>query len=290
MPSTYDVDFLIGWGNKRDDVRAMILTGSLASPAPYIDAMSDYDVILVLADPIPFFEGRAWLNDFGTVLVAYRDPVLPGEQLKDVGYVVQYEDGLRIDFTLWTIGNMQRVAAEPELSTEFDAGYRVLLDKDGFTDGLKSPSYKGYIPKPPTEGEYLEKIENFFVDACGVAKYLWRDDLMAVKLVLDHYMKQEGLLQMLEWHAEIEHSWAVKPGPYGRRLKKWLRPDLWEALVQTYAGADIRENWQALESTIDVMRRVGREVGERLGYAYPYAMDARVMAYLQKIKTTEKAS
>jgi aminoglycoside 6-adenylyltransferase len=280
----HNVEPLIAWGNNRPEVRSMILTGSLASPAPYIDAMSDYDVILVLADAMPFFERREWLDDFGTVLVAYRDPVPPGEQPEECGYVVQYESGLRIDFTLWTVEIMQRVSAD-KLSAEFDAGYKVLLDKDGLTDSLKLPTHQGYIPKPPTATEYHEKIENFFVDACGVAKYLWRDDLMAVKLVLDHYMKQEGLLQMLEWHAEIERDWSVKPGPYGRRLKKWLRPDLWLALEQTYTGAGIEANWQILERTIALMRRAAGEVGAHLGYTYPQAMDDRVMAYLQNIKS-----
>jgi aminoglycoside 6-adenylyltransferase len=107
---------------------------------------------------------------------------------------------------------------------------------------------------------------------------------MAVKLVLDHYMKQEGLLQMLEWQLEIEHHWSVKPGPYGRRLKKWLRPDLWSALEATYTGADIASNWQTLERTIGLMQQVATEVGDSLGYAYPQAMHDRVMAYLQDIQ------
>jgi aminoglycoside 6-adenylyltransferase len=284
LRDTYEINFLIDWGKQQDDVRAMILTGSLASPAPYVDAMSDYDVILILTDNLPRFERREWLSDFGTVLVAYRDPILPNEELQSWGYVVQYESGLRIDFTLWTVEMLQSLATMPELSAEFDAGYRVLMDKDSLTDSLKPPTHRGYIPKPPTEAEYLEKIENFLVDACGVAKYLWRDDLMAVKLVLDHYMKQEGLLQMLEWQLEIEHHWSVKPGPYGRRLKKWLRPDLWSALEATYTGADIASNWQTLERTIGLMQQVATEVGDSLGYAYPQAMHDRVMAYLQDIQ------
>jgi aminoglycoside 6-adenylyltransferase len=168
-----------------------------------------------------------------------------------------------------------------------DAGYQILLDKDHLTDGLKPPTYKGYIPNPPTEAEYLEAIEVFFLDATYVAKYLWRDDLMAAKYILDYSMKQEHLRPMLEWHLEIEHQWAARPGPYGRRMKKLLRPDLWADLEKTYTGAGVEENWKALFDTITLMRKTALEVGSRLGFAYPHDLDRRATAYLQKVKNRD---
>lgn len=280
----HDTEFLIEWGTARPEVRAMLLTGSLASTAPYIDALSDIDVILALSDREPFYRDRGWLSDFGPVLAAFQDPILPGVGLESWGYIVQYESGLKIDFSLWTVEMMRRLAAAPELPVEFDAGYRVLLDKDGLMDGIKPPTYQGYIPKPPTPTEYHEKIENFFLDACYVAKFLWRDDLIAAKEVLDHFMKQENLIPMLEWRSEIDHGWSVKPGPIGRRLKQWINADLWTALEQTYTGLNPDENWQALDRTINLMRRVAVEVGQHLGYAYPHEMDTRTVAYIHRIK------
>ena len=124
----------------------------------------------------------------------------------------------------------------------------------------------------------------FFLEATYVAKYLWRDDMMAAKHVLDHFMKQEHLRPMLEWHVEIDHQWSVKPGPYGRRLKQWLRPNLWAELESTYTGAGLEANWETLFRTMTLMRRVATEVGERLGYVYPQALEQRVVAFLQKVK------
>lgn len=163
----------------------------------------------------------------------------------------------------------------------------MLLDKDHLTDGLQPPSYTGYIPKPPTEAEYQEVVEVFFLEAIYVAKLLWRDDLMAAKYILDNMMKQEHLRPMMEWHLETDHQWSVKPGPYGRRMKKWLRHDLWTELEGSYTGAGFEENWQALYRKIDLMRKTAREVGERLGYAYPHELDRRTLAYLKKIKNLE---
>lgn len=59
------------WADRHDAVRAMFLTSTQAIPKATIDAWSDYDVILVVADIHPFNIDRSWLNEFGEVLVVY---------------------------------------------------------------------------------------------------------------------------------------------------------------------------------------------------------------------------
>jgi aminoglycoside 6-adenylyltransferase len=267
-----------------------MLTSTKAVPNSTGDLFSDYDVILVLREVQPFYEERGWLEAFGRVLVLYRDPLESEYGYPKSGYVIQFEDGLKIDFTLWSVEILQQVVAEPELQPELDAGYRVLLDKDRLTEGLKPPTYKAYIPTPPTEAVYQAEVETFFLETTYVAKLLWRDDLMAVKYLLDYFMKQEHLRPMLEWRVELDHGWSVKPGPYGRGLKKWVRPDLWAELESTYTGPELEANWEAMFRTIALFRKVALEVGELLGYAYPHDLDRRTMDYLQKVKKLERGA
>jgi aminoglycoside 6-adenylyltransferase len=231
---------------------------------------------------------RGWLEAFGRVLALYRDPLINDDGLVRSAYVTQYENGLKIDFSLWPVELLQRVVAELQLPAEFDAGYQILLDKDNLTDGLKPPTYRAYIPKPPAATAYQETVENFFLDATYVAKLLWRDDIMAAKFLLDYAMKQESLRPMLEWHMEIDHHWSVKPGPFGRRLMRWLRADLWGELENTYTGAGLEANWEAMFKTIALFRKAAIEVGEHLGYTYPAELDRRVVAYLEKVKNLDR--
>ena len=278
---------LIEWGEGQPLVRAMLLTSSRAIPNGTSDILSDYDVILVLTDVHPFVEDRTWLEAFGRVLALYVDPLEPYHGCLKSGNVTQYESGLKIDFSLWPAEIIQRIAADPSMPAEFDAGYLVLLDKDHLTDGLMPPTYKANIPTPPTEAQYQTHIENFFLDACYVAKFLWRDDLIAARHILEAFMLQENLRPMLEWHIEINHGWSVKPGLYGQRMKRWLRADLWAELEGTYVGAGLEENWEALFRTIALMRKAALEVGERLGYAYPHELERRAVAYLYRVKNLE---
>ncbi len=88
----------VEWGSRQDAVRAIVLTSSLTTDKAPVDVLSDYDLILVVTDIHPFVTQTAWLGDFGTLLVHYADPIQIQDGLECAGFVVQYEDGLKIDF------------------------------------------------------------------------------------------------------------------------------------------------------------------------------------------------
>jgi aminoglycoside 6-adenylyltransferase len=274
----------------RSAIRAMLLTSTRAIPDAPIDVLSDYDVILIMQDIHPFVVDRAWLNDFGDVLVVYWDPIYPDPVfgIERCGNVTQYADGLKIDFTLWPVALFQQIAAAPTLLAELDAGYRVLLDKDHLTAALRPPTGTAYVPAPPTLTTYQTLINDFLSDAPYVAKCLWRDELLPAKWCLDYDMKHIYLRQLLEWCMEIDHGWTVPAGSLGKGLKKRLPPDLWAQVEQTYVGARLEDNWEALTHTLDLFRRVAVEVGERLGYAYPHDLHQRVSAYVEQIRQLER--
>lgn len=283
------IQHLIRWAEGKPAVRAAILTSTRASPTAPVDLLSDYDVILAVDDVRPFYHSRAWLSDFGPLLVLYRDPLKLFHGFERFAYIAQYEDGLKIDFTLWTAGILPLVAAEPTLPDELDVGYELLLDKDGLVQGLQPPAYQAHIPRPPDESQYLEQIELFFHNATYVAKYLWRDDLVAARHVFDD-IKVGNLRRMLEWLIEIDRDWSLKPGAYGRYLKRYLPPAIWARLEATYVGPGLEENWQALFKTVDLFRAVAQQVGQHLGYAYPAGLHRRAVAYLQWVRDLDPAA
>ncbi|HEU5100228.1 MAG TPA: aminoglycoside 6-adenylyltransferase [Roseiflexaceae bacterium] len=288
---TYDpIAKLIEWAAARDSVRAMLLTSTRAVPGASVDALSDYDVILIVRDIHPFVDDRAWLNAFGEVLVVYWDQVHPDPLfgIERCGNVTQYADGLKIDFGLWPIGLFEQIVAAPEPDPELDAGYRVLLDKDGLAAGLAAPTFMAYVPKPPTLAEYQTHINDFLTDAPYVAKCLWRDELLPAKWCLDYDMKHVYLLRLLEWHMAMDHGWSVPTGALGKGLKKRLPAEIWTQVEQSFAGGGLADNWEALARTMALFRQVAIEVGARLGYAYPEDLYQRVSAYVEQIKLLER--
>jgi aminoglycoside 6-adenylyltransferase len=275
---------LIAWAESWPSIRALILTSTRTSPRAVLDLFSDYDVLVAVTDIAPFLADESWLDLFGSVLVLYRDPIGLDHGVERFARITQYEDGLKIDFTIFPAELVRRIAAEPDLPPYLDVGYRILVDKDGLTEGLAPATYQSFVPSPPTEAEYRTVVEEFFHEATYVAKHLWRDDLLPAKYNLDHMMKHNLLRRMLEWRMEIDYGWSVKTGAYGKGLKKRTDPEIWAALEATYVGAGLDENWQALFGTIELFRRVARKVGQALGYGYPADLDRRAVAYFLKVQ------
>ncbi|MGE5222106.1 MAG: aminoglycoside 6-adenylyltransferase [Omnitrophica WOR_2 bacterium] len=277
---------IIRWAEAHSPIRLVLLTSTRAVPGAYTDALSDYDLILVVQDIHPFVADRLWLSDFGDVLVVYWDPIYPDPVygIDACANVTQYTGGLKIDFTLWPVALFQQIVASPELPAELDAGYRVLLDKDGLAASMPPPTYMAYVPKPPDLVTYQTAVNDFLSDAPYVAKCLWRDELLPAKWAFDYDMKHKFLRQMLEWRVEIDRGWSIPVGFLGKGLKKRLPPEIWGQVERTYAGAGLADNWEALVNTMDLFRKVAAEVGERLGYAYPDELHQRVSAYVEQIR------
>ena len=277
---------LVEWANARHDVRAVLLTSTRAIPGAWTDILSDYDVILVVTDILPWVEKHLWLDDFGKVLVAYWDPIHKDPSLggEVCGNVVQYSSGLKIDFSLWPVNLLLQIAHAATLPAELDAGYQVLVDKDQLTQGMLAPTGKAHIPKPPTRDAYQTLINDFLSDAPYVAKCLVRDELLPAKWCLDYDMKHIYLRQLLEWRVELDNAWSVPVGSLGKGLKKRLPLEIWSALESCYADASMEENWKALERTMQLFRQVAKAVGESLGYPYPEELHQNVANYVKHIR------
>jgi aminoglycoside 6-adenylyltransferase len=274
---------LVAWGDAEPAIRAMILTSSLTRPDGPVDMLSDYDIILAVTEPERFAQEEDWKHAYGRPMVRWGDEsTLLG--LKTYFRSAVYDDYVKMDYGIWPVELLQRIAAEPALPEELDVGYRVLLDKDGHTSTWKPPTYQAHIPARPTEAEYLAVVEEGWWTATYVAKSLWRDELVFTKFCMDYDIKLGVLRRMLEWRIELDHNWGVKPGVWGRGLKQRLPADIWSELADTYVGLEPEANWDALFRTLALFRRVAKEVGNALGYTYPQHVDDQVSAYLHKVR------
>lgn len=274
---------LVAWGKAHPSIRAMILTSSRARPGGPVDLLSDYDLILAVTDVKQFGFDDVWISDYGQPMVRWGDQ---GEihQLTTYFRGVIYQDSVKIDYSIWPVDLLERIADAGALPDQLDVGYLVLLDKENQTAQWRPPSYRAHIPAKPTEAEYLALVEEFWWGTTYVAKSLWRDDLVFAKWCLDQDLKLETLRRVLEWRIEIDHNWSLKPGIYGRGFKQTLPADIWSEFASTYVSLDVEKSWTALSRSIALFRRVANEVGAALGYTYPQPLDDRVSAYLDAVR------
>jgi aminoglycoside 6-adenylyltransferase len=262
------LDRILAWAEAEPAVRAVVVTSTRARPEGPPDELSDYDVILALED-IGRFDAAA---AYGTPAARWGDEHdVYGTKTLFLGVV--YDDGVKIDWTLWP-ATVSALVAERGLNDALDVGYRVLLDKDGATAGWAQPTYRAHIPRRPTEDEYVALVEEFWWSATYVAKARARDEQFFLRFVLDVDMTHGVLRRMLEWLIETRRDRSWKPGAYGRGIERTLPPDVARELAAAHGS---------FEQTVEFFRRVAREVGDALGYAYPQYTDDVVSTYIDKL-------
>src|SRR3712207_2948113 len=99
---------LVALGEGDDRVDAMILTSSRARADDTVDAMSDYDVIVAVTDPRTFLADSSWRSSYAQPLASWGDEsVVLGLPTSFCGVV--YDDGVKIDWTIWPCELLARV-------------------------------------------------------------------------------------------------------------------------------------------------------------------------------------
>jgi aminoglycoside 6-adenylyltransferase len=276
----------VRWAEHEDALRALIIESSRAAPGAPLDALSDYDLLLVVSDIARFRDDDAWLRWCGEPLVRFSED-WTRDGFDGVTRLVLYSDGTKVDHQVWPVQMLRAAASQPKLPDILDVGYRVLVDKGGVTKDLGPPSYSAHIPQPPTEAEYRALIEEFWWESTYVAKGLARRELFPWKYSFDVVMRFELLRKMLEWRVELAHDWSLRPGTLGRHLKDRVPPDVWAEVEATFAGPDVDDNWDALNRMGALFRRLAKEVGTKLGYAYPDDLDRGMVDYWHKVRELE---
>ncbi|HNT77097.1 MAG TPA: aminoglycoside 6-adenylyltransferase, partial [Anaerolineae bacterium] len=190
-------------------------------------------------------------------------------------YLMQFADGNRIDLGIDPLDHIPEIVA--------DSQSIVLLDKDGIIPPLPPASDGDYLPKPPTAKAFADCCNEFWWVIPYVAKALWREELPNAKHFQDHYVREQ-LMKMLAWYVGVRTGFTQSPGKYGKYLDRYLEPELWALLLQTYSDADTTHTWEALLAMGELFRQVALVVAEHFGFEYPHGDDARVTAHLRHVQ------
>jgi len=267
--------WLTRWARGSDQVRAAVLGGSRADPNADVDDLSDYDVELYVRSVEPFLRDDDWLEPFGPILV--RWPATPRSTFDEawITRLVLFRDGVRIDFQI-----TENRSVDPEAHRN---GYRVLVDKDGLTYGLPDPPHDRYVIERPARDAFERIAAEFWWNATYVPKYLIRDELPFAKFMLDGVLRSSYLDPMIEWSIGERNDWSVATGIHGRFFKRYLDGPTWAELETTYVGSGISETAEALRRMVALFRRLALDLGARLGYAYPEALDRDVWRYCVRL-------
>ena len=271
------LDLILDTARQDDRIRAVILNGSRTSPAAPRDPFQDFDVVYLVTDVAPFRHNYEWIARFGELMILQmpEDMVDPPPR-GDGGfvYLMQFSDGNRIDLGLFPVARVGELERESQSI--------LLLDKDGIVEPFPPASDADYFPAPPTARAFADCCNEFWWVSPYVAKGLWRREILYARHFLDRFVRDQ-LRKMINWYVGVETQFAATPGKFGKYLQRYLPPELWQMLLDTYSGAGYEETWQALFTTCELFRTLALHVADHFGFDYPHGDDRRVSAHLRHV-------
>lgn len=261
------LDRIVRWGESDVRARALLLTGSRARGDA--DAHSDYDVAVFATDPPALAADDRWYATLAPVLVC-----LPLGEDGDIARLVIYAGGLKVDFSLLPIAELERLASVARLPDPYDRGYRILLDKDGLAARLPSAPGPAHVA-PPTPEAYVATVEEFWFEVWHVARHLARGDLWHAKF--RDWTTKELLLRMLEWHA-VACCGATDVRYLGIGMQRWADPDAWRRLHDAFGHFEAADARAALLATAALFGDLARAVAADIGAIYPQHLENAILA------------
>jgi aminoglycoside 6-adenylyltransferase len=270
---------LFNWAQSDDTIQAMLLVGSRAHNAHRVDVFSDFDLALFVDDPQKYVSDDAWMRGIDDVLVYIPEKVcVDGKEYPTRLVIFKY--GIKVDFAFYSIDVIKNLAHQEEQPAQYALGYKVLLDKDNLTAGMKSPTFKIQATPKPSQQEFENLVSEFFFEVYHVAKHLCRNDLWHAKF--RDWTTKELLLRMIEWHEKSTHGWDYDTSQHGKRMQEWVSKETWAELNNCFAHFDADDSWKALIATSDLFRTVAMQTAERLGYRYPMGVDKNITIFVQQ--------
>ena len=271
----------IKWAKTQDHIRIAIVVGSYGRTSTPADKWSDLDIVIYSTEPRTLIDTTEWVSEFGNPVITFIEPTAAGSN-ESYERRVLYDNGLDVDFAVdpfHLVSEVKKQGVTPELVRELanviGRGVRILIDKDNLmAEFLKE--YKTIElspPNPPTEHEYLERVNDFWYHTVWTAKKLRRGELWEGKACVDSFMKGRCLLPMMEWHARITQGQKHDTWFRGRFMERWADPRIIAELRGAFAHYDEDDVWQALASTMQLFRWIAKEVAEKLDYTYPQDAD-----------------
>jgi len=272
------LELILDTAEKDERIRAVILNGSRANPNAPQDIFQDFDVVYIVTDVASFRRDPDWVRVFGELMIMQLPEEMQDPSPCDDGsyvYLMQFADGHRIDLTLFPIAKLHELGR--------DSLSLLLLDKDGIIEPFPPPTERDYLPRPPTAKAFADCCNEFWWVSTYVAKGLWRGEIIYAKYMLDRIVRDQ-LMKMLTWWIGVQADFSCSPGKFGRYFQRYLEPELWDMLLQTYSDADYERTWASLHQMCRLFRKVALSVAEHFGLEYPHGDDARVTAHLEHVR------
>lgn len=260
-------------------ILAVYMNGSRTNKNVPKDIFQDYDIVYVVPETSSFINDKDWPHKFGTILyMQYPDesPDYPNDKKNHYGWLMQFEDGVRIDLTVQTVQYAKEHIYDDKLC-------RILLDKQNILPAIPEATDADYYIKKPTEEQFHACTNEFWWCSNNLAKGLWRKEMPYVQ-DMTNFVVRKQLEKMLSWKVGIQTDFQVSVGKSAKYLYRWLDESEYQGYLDTYFGGRIEEAWTAILHMCDLFERTAEYVARKLGYTYDAVEGKAARGFLERVR------
>lgn len=268
---------------KDNRIKAIYMNGSRTNPNVPKDIFQDYDIVYVVDEIESFIEDKKWINQFGDIMYMQfpdENPFYQSDKKNSYGWLMQFNDGNRIDLTVQTLEYAKEHIFDDKLC-------RVLWDKDDVLPTLEESTDTDYHVKCPTQEQFLACCNEFWWCSNNIAKGLWREEITYVQDMTSFVVRKQ-LEKILMWKVGIITEFSVSVGKSAKYMNKWLEKELYQSYLKTYFISEVEEAWKAIIIMCDLFDKIAKEVAVDLKYCYDYNEAEMARKYLMDVKCLPK--
>lgn len=269
--------------NADDRILAVYMNGSRTNVNVPKDIFQDYDIVFVVKETRPFIEDKTWINRFGNILyMQYPDehPDYPSDKENSYGWLMQFDDGVRIDLTAQTVAYAREHIHDDTLC-------RILLDKENILPEVPEATDESHYVKKPSQEQFRACINEFWWCSNNVAKGLWRMELPYVQ-DMTNFVVRKQLEKMLTWKAGVITDFSVSVGKSAKYIYRWIGEEEYLRYLDTYFDKDIEEAWDAVFIMCELFDSATEYVAKGLGYTYGAEEGRAAAAFLRHVHELPK--
>ena len=276
-------NLFIDIANADNRILAVYMNGSRTNKNVPKDIFQDYDIVFVVKETEDFISDKDWIKKFGNILyMQYPDESVenPGDKENFYGWLMQFDDGNRIDLHVETV-----IHAKENILC--DRLCRILLDKENILPAIPEPTDKDYHVKKPSEAQFRECINEFWWCSNNLAKGLWREEMPYVQDMANFVVRKQ-LEKMLSWKAGIITGFSVSTGKSAKYLYKWIGKEEYQEYLDTYFGGSTEEAWEAVFKMCNLFNSATEYVAAGLGYTYNGQEGKAAETFLKHVRNLPK--
>ena len=248
-------------------VEAVAISGSRTDTKAPKDEFQDYDVVYVVDDFDNLTSDLSWLDYFGKRIIE-QEVVLDHRRL----YLMLFEDGNRIDFTLCPKDHIQEWV-------DSEAGFTVLEDPEHLFEPY-SQNLERYWTSPASAIDFEKACNEFWWVSAYVVKGICRKQVI---YATDHLygICQQELLKVLSWQVASEKG-AVDIGKNYKYLFNYFPTEKEKEFSNLLDFSNIEKITQSLFATMQLFHQEAQFFAHKMGFYYDKEVAEKMIQYAEE--------